>query len=758
MANRFEERAAQQKGSNRFAERAKAFEREGFFTPRGREEGTESRGRAQIRDINQPFLGALEGFTGWVDPGGIGRETLRELSEGDEDIIPEVAEAARQKSQRYMPTQRNLERVIEESTGLPLQATEAKHEIQRNLLPAALAVRPAVNKAMSLLQRPRKIVGGTPEVFPRPMQKQLTGPSGEGPPIAAEIGGEAPPTPGESLKPFLEGGEKFEGEFDVGRAIREAIEPPKPEGMRAPPNVPEQPMRGEPLSGRVQQEARDLGLRPPEGTATATLDDEIGQIISRPKFKDTTTGGRALKTAVMRLDNEAWDNVNDLYRQSREANEGIVGRHEDAVNQLQQQLTQLQRLRTPSAPQKELMNSIEDIIDGLAIRDMNGAVVDYIDVPNQSIIDDVQSLRQKIRYNFEHGDAKNIFKPTIAALQNSATRAAASNPAAEQALGEANNAYRNWAETFDNDYMRPIRDRRNQDFSKTYKAAQDLDEFNQIRNVLRNDPVGVQIENGILRDIVEKRLKPFIEKVRKGEQLNRRDFENELNELDAILSPEQRMQIENTIFRRSVFGRPAKKATISEAPKHPLQGLSEEQIARKADSISGLNELEDLLSKTPKGKATFEDVKEFKAADLLLEGKLHPSDKPLGLQKILQDREKVAYLNRTLGNERLNELRRVVDDAAKLQELFDAMEQAHIENVEKIANVVTWMVKAAFSPVKTIAKGLLTQTLKPKNLGALSNLAKSTPKNPAKMSREELQAFKKKFEKEFNDLGGETPQ
>jgi len=67
---------------------------------------------------------------------GASQEVLRDISENDPNIIPEIAEQARQRSLSYFPTQELAEQLIEKKIGLPL---EPKSKLQKNLRLASSA-------------------------------------------------------------------------------------------------------------------------------------------------------------------------------------------------------------------------------------------------------------------------------------------------------------------------------------------------------------------------------------------------------------------------------------------------------------------------------------------------------------------------------------------------------------------------------------------------------------------------------------------
>lgn len=107
----------------------------------------------------QPLLGAAERFTfpaELAEPAS--REVLREVAEGDDFLIPEVAEASRKRAQSLVPTQRGLERSIEEKTGLPLTPKGGTDEIARLIggigrAPKPRAARPKPKVVQPEIQR-----------------------------------------------------------------------------------------------------------------------------------------------------------------------------------------------------------------------------------------------------------------------------------------------------------------------------------------------------------------------------------------------------------------------------------------------------------------------------------------------------------------------------------------------------------------------------------------------------------------------------
>lgn len=291
---------------------------------------------------------------------------------------------------------------------------------------------------------------------------------------------------------------------------------------------------------RVSAGGRNLEVSPPklQSTAISPLEEELGSIASKQKFSNATTGGKAIQKEVMELDRQAYQKVNDLYKRSRELNREIEAVHPQLVEKLENRLVELREIPEPSGPQKQLIGTLENILKRL------GSKSGYRPISNQTLIDQVQSLRQKIDYDFAHGNASNIFRPVINDLQDAVTIAAKKNPEALEAINAARKEYASWADAFDNPYIRPLRDKSNKDYTKIFKASQDFDEFNQLKDILERSAQGKVISSGVKREVLLKRMRPIVEKEGRVAQ---REIEDALHDLEAVFSPEEISSVRSTL-------------------------------------------------------------------------------------------------------------------------------------------------------------------------------------------------------------------
>ena len=318
-----------------------------------------------------------------------------------------------------------------------------------------------------------------------------------------------------------------------------------------------------PIEKKITKEEKPLGISLPELSMPMSVRQKVGRTISPMKFQNTTSGGKEIKSEIMSLDKAMYSDINKKYDLSRTLNKNVEDIHPDLVDKLNARLEELKSVPSLSGPRASIKKTMEDVIDSLAIK-IPGGDFDYKPISNQSLIDQVQNLREKIDYDFAHGSPKNIIKPVIADINESVMRAAAENPEALRALKDANSSYAEWADLFDNDIVRPFRDKSNKAFSGLYKESTDLDKFNVIKDALSKSVKGAKLSNALRRDIVEKRLIPYLDDLKKtlGE-----DWRDTLSELEAVVSPKELSDIKMLInkTRKPLGQRFIKKANIKKS-------------------------------------------------------------------------------------------------------------------------------------------------------------------------------------------------
>ncbi len=465
-----------------------------------------------------------------------------------------------------------------------------------------------------------------------------------------------PPTSYETAGELLEIGK---GKDIAAQEALKAQQPPESLGGIRPEATTE---RGAPLErGRVTRGAEDSGIRPIAQRPTrANLKDRVLYEIFPWDTPNTARVGEVLKNQLMSHDHRAYRNVNERYAISRVANEGVNQIHAQLVDEIIELTSDIREIPQPSGVQNQLLQAADEILDSLVVRMEDGTITGYREISNQVLIDQIQSLRQRIDFDFAHGQPKNIFRPLIREIQDSVVRVAqqSGNAQAANALLDANAAYREWTTTYNNKYINPYRDLSNRDFSKLYKSFNEIDNFVVIRDIIGNTAEGMEVIGVAQRDIAEKALKPYLEKPR---NIDRSSFDRTLRELEITHAPSQIQSIRNEFRDRRVRKiKPSKDISKELQALEKFSKMTPENIQKKMDSRSGIQELTEQFTR-PKEKKIFEQFKQEKIQEILRGGKVKAKYTGEDLQKVLNDRKNYNLMEELTSPE----------DTAKLLELSE---------------------------------------------------------------------------------------
>jgi hypothetical protein len=446
--------------------------------------------------------------------------------------------------------------------------------------------------------------------------------------------------------------------------------PPSSGPLPLPPPVrpqgPIDPRRFSPGGKDLVFKPEPLNLNPEQA-----LKGDVEALFSQEKFRNSTSGGKAQKDLIMNLDEETYRGVRELYENSEALNRPITETHTQLANNLEHLANQFKEIAEPSDTQKRAIKSLENIYESLVERNEEGELIGYKPVSNQTLIKQVQSLRSIIDFDFAHGDAKNIFRPIISEIENSAIRAAehAGVPEAVEALREAQAGYRTWVTAFDNDYIRPYRDSSNKDFSKLYKQSLDIDNNNVVKNLLEvADPEG-RYAKATTRDLVDKHLGKFLEDPKGA---NIKEFDAALREIEPVISEQQAQQVREKFMQaRQHKARPQKvevkkKPEKPEAPK-PTQieklmanyaGKPPENIQRSLNSRTGIKQLREIFSEDKIGEQLFDRAVKQKMRSGLREGNITKDFTGDEIGKFLNKEKNHELFSEFIGEEATENLRK----------------------------------------------------------------------------------------------------
>ena len=516
--------------------------------------------KSNFRSILQLPLGLLKKFTYTADliKASIlesGREDMREMMREDPEMFNEEAfKKALESSSEYMPTQDFIEQYIESKTGAPLTP---KTETQKKIRTATETASFVPGKLLSAASIPGRVVAAGAQPIGKDVLESMGVPENIAEPVS-QVGAVAL---GSRTK--IPSFKSTQSELSAAKA--KSISPQK---------IPEKAPKIE----SAKQIQKDLGIEIPLVEKGRTYKQKIGKSISEGQFPNSSIGGKALHSEIQELDNIEYSKVNELYAKSRSLNKNIVADHPGLIKNIEQRLDDLAQIPSLSGPQKELQKSLNEVLDRISVDTRQGRIPSKIS--NQSLIDQITSLRHKIDYDFAHGSPKNIIKPFIKDIQESIKSTAASNPSAYKALKDADTSYAEWADKFDNDYVRHLRDRTNKSYTKSYKAATDIDEFVALKSTLNKSTKGQAILKSMQRDIVEEKLSKFIHDPKK---IGSEEFEKTMSELSIVLDENQMTKLEKTIREgRHPLGPRQTKKIPKTAKEKLLSYLRKPEVQKKA--------------------------------------------------------------------------------------------------------------------------------------------------------------------------------
>lgn len=322
----------------------------------------------------------------------------------------------------------------------------------------------------------------------------------------------------------------------------------------------------------------------PSNEINPSLENEVGNIVSKNEITNTTNAGRANVEAIRANDAIDYANVNAKYKVSDQLNEKVNTIHPNLVQELTSQRNELLSIPEPSPPQKQRLTAIEKILDKLRTVDSDGNITGFIEINNRVLQEQAKAFRYFMDFNFEHGNARGIFTPTVNSLENAVEFGARTtgNAEAAEASQEARASYRQWAQDYDNPYIRPYRDTRNMDFSKTFKGSLDVDEFKMVDNILSRSNAGQQLSATTKRALVEKTLGKFLENPHGA---NGKEFQLALRELSPVLTSEETNVIRQTFNearnRPSLITRRPSPPNLKEIPNAKIPLFNKEKPAGK---------------------------------------------------------------------------------------------------------------------------------------------------------------------------------
>jgi hypothetical protein len=241
-------------------------------------------------------------------------------------------------------------------------------------------------------------------------------------------------------------------------------------------------------------------------------------------------------------------------------------------------------------------------------------------------------------------------------------------------------------------------------------------------------------------EIANKRL----EKFKKAPQnANPEELEQAIRSLEAVITPEQANEI-RALFQRQIRQAQRPHAPITfraekrhrykpeTAKPHPLAEKDYEQLASMMNTLSGWDSLEKVIP----NKELLQRIKDFKIADILQKGKISAPEETKSLVDVLNDRKTWALLNRLMGNERFNGLRKLVNEWAELETFLKelAEDQAKLaklglkkQEVTEAAKAMSEVIHWSLHPIKR-SKLFVKRLFSAKNIDKMREVIKGNKK------------------------------
>jgi hypothetical protein len=470
------------------------------------------------------------------------------------------------------------------------------------------------------------------------------------------------------------------------------------------------------LVGKQAKEKAELERKHGEEPVTLSL----RQVSTRPKFTSSLQGGNDIQAATIAANRESWGRVGDAYAQSRELNSEEVRPREAMRTRLQEYSNRFthEQIADPTTIQAHVHAAIERVLDEYAGRG----------VSNQELINQIQAWNDELVHRYPHGDPHNVFRPAIETLEREVL-STTTDEAARNAFEGARDLAREHYDTFARPgYVKELSNLQNRDTSKAFGDAMKTDNYNQLRPILEQTPAGQVVAQQLMQNMVEQRLNPFL---KKGVIEDTEGFTQEVNDIDRMLTPEERAGYHDEVRRltqesnanaKVLAEREAHKKTLAreeQAEQHKEQlkkkaveartarekeaeakhaketeayqervkqakervekeaelrkgtygGKSPEAVAKGLHNVTGLKEFETTIGRNPDARKFVERVKQYVAASTVRE---------TGLSKLFEagNKDKLELVEHAIGKQGVEQLRELGKQADLGKRWFGKLAEA----------------------------------------------------------------------------------
>lgn len=641
----------------------------------------------------------------------------------DTPELRETYENAVDSMSKMTPTIFNAISAIDKITGLPL---EAKTKLQQDVLQQSMLVGGLFNLGSESA----------------PISKSKSPPPGSSPPTppppSSDIVSGIPPqtqfAQGEEISRALS---SREPQFEIQaqnpqQPVSQTISKTKALSQNIPKGQQLQQDQNRSLSVSRDGEARDVGYRPAD-PAPRDLKNTIDRLITPNEETQKADLGFQFKSKLNeRIRTLYEESVQPAYAASDRFLEHAIGLDEELANDMDviiNRITQKDPLRRSPA-ENELMrqatgirNSVRRVMQGEA--GAEGAEelvpVNALDLSRQ-----VQELNRIQSFKVEQaGDPYAMLNELREPLESSIDRLlrdAEGVEEGERSLGiearqNARNTYRGFKEIAEDKNIAEFRRQNNLDYNQLHDlASKDLDSFTAFQRAmtLYQDREGWDISQLAKKELVNKHLGKYIENPRLARG---RQFHEDLRTLEYILAPhesasireafeaERRQRARNPLLNKRVSKNKVDKQSQHGQPKKInllFENMTNEQLYKHGETITGYRELKGELLKVKGGKETIDKMSNALAYEKMFGGEDPSYD---AMRKSLGNRHKKEFLVETLGAKQVENLEvavRTLDHFAEEYNKLTPKQQIRWKKIAKdIASFKT--AKATFSSVSNLS-------------------------------------------------------
>ena len=300
-------------------------------------------------------------------------------------------------------------------------------------------------------------------------------------------------------------------------------------------------------------------------TRQKAVDDSIGEMFSPEEVKSYREAGETNIKAIRANDAHDYNEVRNAYQKSEQLNGQVTIQQPNLVQDLLTMRKKLTSVPKLSPPQEQMLTVVERVLNDTAIFSETGNIIGFKQINNNILEEQAKALRYFMDFNFEHGNTRGIFQPLVNKIEDAIELGAnfVGNIEAANANKEARRLYRQWAQEYDNDYMRPFRDTSNEDYNKLFYSILDPDNFAMVDKILQKSNAGQQVSKMNKRAFAEKHFSEFIEQ---PEKIGKKSFKEVLKKTRGVIKPEEELAIKEQLGKLSELKEP-KRPTMKELPR-----------------------------------------------------------------------------------------------------------------------------------------------------------------------------------------------